>query len=450
MTDKSNKIKLFYSYSHADEKLRNSLETHLSGLQRNNLITEWHDRKILPGQAFEGEIDKNITDSDIILLLISPDFIQSNYCYEIELKTAMEMHETDRAIVIPIILRPTVWYDLSFTKLLMLPTDAKSVTEWDNQDLAWVNVVEGIRKDILKIQGIKKTKAQSAGFKPIKALLIEQVDSIDTAYQEPTLNGISTGVTTLDELINGVQLSELTTIAARPFMGKTDFAIQLMAYAAASEKRGVSFFSLRIPSDKIVRKLIEWFSHITTHKLSTGNLDDEEWPSLVSAVGILSEANIFIDDTHQMTLVDLKDKICQSKKENVSLIIIDSLHHLALSDNNINPADASRDLLKLSRELNVAIVVTISLSPDLENRYNKRPLVEDFGTWRSLEEDSDTIIFMYRDNYYNYSEKNREIVQFIVPKNSSTGIIGSVYGLWQHEFKLFVGLNSPSVENDEA
>ena len=136
---------LFFSYSHKDENLRDQLETHLAGLHRNGLISAWHDRRITAGRDLGAAIDENLNSSDVILLLISPDFIASDYCYEQELARAMERHDAGEARVIPVILRPCDWHGLSFGRLMATPQDGKAITTWPNIDQAFLNVVTGIK-----------------------------------------------------------------------------------------------------------------------------------------------------------------------------------------------------------------------------------------------------------------------------------------------------------------
>jgi hypothetical protein len=139
-------FELFFSYAHKDEGLRDELATHLKMLQRQGVITTWHDRQITAGSEWAGAIDTHLNSAGIILLLISPDFIASDYCYDIELTRAMERHEAGEAIVIPVILRPADWTDAPFGKLQALPKNAHPVTLWPNRDEAWLNVAQGIRK----------------------------------------------------------------------------------------------------------------------------------------------------------------------------------------------------------------------------------------------------------------------------------------------------------------
>jgi len=141
-------MRLFYSYSHKDETLRDQLEEHLSLLKRQGYIVGWHDRRIGAGEEWRGQIDKNLEEAQIILLLISSSFLASDYCSDIETKRALERHDEGEAKVIPVIIRPCDWHEAPFAKLQSLPKDTKAVTSWPNQDEAWTDVALGIRRAV--------------------------------------------------------------------------------------------------------------------------------------------------------------------------------------------------------------------------------------------------------------------------------------------------------------
>jgi tetratricopeptide (TPR) repeat protein len=178
----SKSIEVFFSYSHKDEELRNELSNHLATLRRQHVITEWHDRKIGAGKEWQGQIDQHLNTADIVLFLVSSDFLASDYCYDIEISTAMKRHEAGEATVIPVILRPVDWKGAPFAKLQALPKDAKPVTEWSNRDQAFLNVSQGIRAAIeeLLISQInhlftKLDKAESLGNWPNAINLGERI-----------------------------------------------------------------------------------------------------------------------------------------------------------------------------------------------------------------------------------------------------------------------------------
>jgi internalin A len=145
-------VRLFYSYSQKDETLRNELETHLKLLQRQGLLETWHDRQIEVGEEWKQKIDDNLERADIILLLVSADFIASDYCYKKEMQRAMERHEHDEARVIPVIVRDVNWHTAPFARLQVLPKDRRAVTLWEDRDSAWRNVSEGIERVVAEMR----------------------------------------------------------------------------------------------------------------------------------------------------------------------------------------------------------------------------------------------------------------------------------------------------------
>lgn len=139
-------LQLFFSYSHKDEKLRDQLAEHLSALEREGMIAGWHDRRIEAGEEWAGQIDDHLSSADLILLLVSPTFVASRYCYDVEMQSALERHAAGEARVIPVILRPVDWHSLPFGKLQALPKDGKPVSRWSNRDQAFLDVAQGIRR----------------------------------------------------------------------------------------------------------------------------------------------------------------------------------------------------------------------------------------------------------------------------------------------------------------
>lgn len=139
-------LNLFISYAHSDESFKNDLLKHLEPLRRLNLIESWHDRKLRAGEEWDKVISSNLKSADVILLLVSIDFINSRYCYDVEMETALDRHEEKRATVIPVILRPCLWQQTPFAKLQALPTGGQAVSVWRDRDEAMVDIVDGIRR----------------------------------------------------------------------------------------------------------------------------------------------------------------------------------------------------------------------------------------------------------------------------------------------------------------
>ena len=149
----TNPIEVFYSYSHEDEKLRDELQKHLANLKRQRIITEWYDRDISAGREWDEEIKRHLDSARVILLLISPDFMNSDYINDVEIKRAMERHRLGEARVIPIVLRPVDWEGAPFSELQSFPSDLRPITVWENMDEAFVDVIKGIRKAVAELSG---------------------------------------------------------------------------------------------------------------------------------------------------------------------------------------------------------------------------------------------------------------------------------------------------------
>lgn len=154
--------RVFFSYAHRDDRLRDELYKHLAPLRRSALIESWHDRRIIPGSDLDSEIDFHLRNSDLVLLLVSPDFINSDYCYCREMKTALRRHARGQARVIPIILRPVDWLSTPLGKLVGLPTDAKPITSWSRKDEALLDVAKGVRRAVEEFSGRPRKTAHVA------------------------------------------------------------------------------------------------------------------------------------------------------------------------------------------------------------------------------------------------------------------------------------------------
>ncbi|MDM3000244.1 MULTISPECIES: toll/interleukin-1 receptor domain-containing protein [unclassified Citrobacter] len=168
---------LVFSYSHADEALRNELEKHLSPLKRMGKISTWHDRRIVPGQEFENQIDHYFSQADIILLLISSDFIASDYCYQVEMTNALERHKRGEAVVIPVILRECAWHQLPFGSIMAATVDGKPITKFASHDEGYVQVVNAVSRAIANMEA--KKPQQSASTASVNPML-QATDNVFT------------------------------------------------------------------------------------------------------------------------------------------------------------------------------------------------------------------------------------------------------------------------------
>lgn len=433
---------IFYSYSHKDESLQEQLETHLSLLCRNGYVKTWHDRCITPGKEWEAIIDHHMDEADVILLLVSPDFIASDYCYGKELGRAMERHERKESLVIPIILRPVDLTEAPFARLQALPRDAKPVTMWSNQDEAWLDVESGIKKAIADIQETKHRSTTTTGLTQVRQVIVEELKRLESIYSEPSqkgtpFTGLPTGIHDLDNMLDGLQSSELVVIAARPSMGKTAFVANLAVKTAIDRNQPVAFFSMQMAAQQVVRRLIATAAEIDSARISRGYLGEKDFPKLVGAVGKLVDAPLFLDESPRLSIREIATRAKSLKiQSKIQLVIIDSLQQVLVSGvNEFNEGAAA--LKTLARELQVPVVVTSNVVREVEKRGDKRPRVADLGDWESLDHEADVLLFLYRDDVYNFKSIDRGIVEILIAKNRNgpTGIVRALYRPEESMFK---------------
>ena len=440
----STKAKIFFSYSHKDESLREQLNTHLSILIRNELIDEWHDRKITAGQNWQSEIDNHLYNSDIVVLLISPDFVASDYCFGNELSKAIELHEANKAIVIPIIVRPVNWNDAPFSKIQALPKDAKAVTTWANIDEAWMNVSEGIQKAIAGIAKLKERRHRNSGLKQVNELLIVEANRIDQIYQADNLScsGVPTGLNELDSAIDGLHPADLIVVASRPDNGASDLVVNIAKHVSIDVGLPVAYYSFQIPSNRLTQKLICAIGGINHHRLLRGILEDDDWEKLTTALGQLNDAPLFIDDSDTLSLQEMIISIKELKSNTgaLALIIIDSLQSLYFQSNpNMSFENYSKSLKYLAKELQTPILVTSNVSNEAEQRPDKRPVIRDLADWRVIEEDADIIVLTYVDEIYNEDTDDKGSIELLIQKNSY-GSVGTIRAIYSRESAFFLNL----------
>lgn len=421
-------IEIFFSYAHKDEKLREDLEKQLSLLKWQGLITGWHDRRIVAGQEWSGEIDAHLDKAQIILLLISPDFMASNYCYGIEMKRAMERHERREAHVIPVILRPVDWHDALFGKLEILPTDGKAVTKWRNRDEAFLNVAKGIRK---VVQELLQDLHVGATLPSIKKAIFKKEPSIDEVsdYHEAHRDeAILTGFEDLDRLTGGLQRSDLIIVAAPPATGKTGFGLSIALNVAVKHGQSVGIFSLEMSKERLTTRLISMVALVDQQRLRAGWIEDDEWERITYAMDKVSDLNIWIEDTAKLTTTTLRRRAHRLvNKCKVDLLIVDYVDLIQAEANqkqNENKvAEISRSLKVIARELKVPVLALVQMSRKVATRQSKVPQLSDIDG--SFENDADTIIFIYRDDMYNPDSERRNVADIIVAKHRN-GPVGEI------------------------
>jgi len=268
------------------------------------------------------------------------------------------------------------------------------------------------------------------GYKSIKDLLVTAVDRIDTLYQSDTAyTGIPTGFDSFDDMTSGLQKSDLVIIAGRPSMGKTSFVMNLVENAAIKHKQPVAVFSMEMPGDQLVMRMMASLGRIDSNKIRTGKLEDADWPRLTSAVGILNEAPIFIDDTPGLNPIEIRARARRIMREHgLGMIVIDYLQLMQSSRGNgenraTEISEISRSLKGLAKELGVPVLALSQLNRSLEQRPNKRPIMSDLRESGAIEQDADLIVFIYRDEVYNEDSPEKGTAEIIISKQRN-GPIG--------------------------
>ena len=263
-------------------------------------------------------------------------------------------------------------------------------------------------------------RRRTAGLTAIQGLLAGAINRIEELYESgSTLTGISTGFSDLDDLTSGLQRSDLIVIAGRPSMGKTSLAMNIVESAVLDSKLPVAVFSMEMPGQQLAMRMLSSLGRINAHRVRTGKLTGEDWPRLTSAVGLLNEVPLFIDDTAALTPLELRSRARRLAREHseLGLIVVDYLQLMQSSESSenraIEVANITRSLKILAKELNVPVVVLSQLNRGLEQRPNKRPIMSDLRESGAIEQDADVILFIYRDEVYNLanSKKHADILK---------------------------------------
>ncbi|MFW5425791.1 MAG: replicative DNA helicase [Methylophagaceae bacterium] len=287
----------------------------------------------------------------------------------------------------------------------------------------------------------EKGAKRKGGFVQVKEVLSKVVDRIDTLFeQDSPITGLSTGFTDFDMQTSGLQPADLVIVAGRPSMGKTTFAMNLAEHAAIKSKQPVAVFSMEMPADSLAMRMLSSLGQIDQHRLRTGRLNDDDWPRLTSAIALLNEAPLFIDDTPALTVTELRARARRLKREHgLSLIVIDYIQLMQGSggENRATEiSEISRSLKALGKELNVPVVALSQLNRSLEQRPNKRPIMSDLRESGAIEQDADLIVFIYRDEVYNEDSPEKGKAEIIISKQRN-GPIGTVALTFQGKYTRF-------------
>ena len=263
----------------------------------------------------------------------------------------------------------------------------------------------------------------------------------ELSQSDSAIPGLSTGMRDLDSKINGLNKGNLLLIAARPAMGKTSFALNIGLNVAKKYNKTVAFFSLEMSREELAMRLLASESFVDSQKMATGKLSEEEWTKLCMASAALSQTDIRVDDNGAITVAEMLAK-CR-RLENLGLVIIDYLQLMQgsgngrASDNRVTVvSDISRTLKVMAKELNVPVICLSQLNRAAESRSDKRPMLSDLRESGSIEQDADSVMMLYRDEYYNPDTEDKNIAECIVAKNRH-GEIGTVKLQWLPQYTTF-------------
>lgn len=285
-----------------------------------------------------------------------------------------------------------------------------------------------------------------AGFIPIKDVLMDVFDRVEFLYNHKGgTTGIRSGFHDLDKMTSGFQRSDLIIVAARPSVGKTAFALNIAQNVSVREKETVAIFSLEMGASQLVQRMICAEANVDAGRIRTGYLESDDWEKLTMAIGSLSEANIYIDDSPSVTVADIRAKCRRLKKEKgLGMILIDYLqliHGRGKGDNRQQEvSEISRTLKQIARELDVPVIALSQLSRGVEQRQDKRPMMSDLRESGSIEQDADIVAFLYRDDYYDKESEKKNIIEIIIAKQRN-GPVGTVELAFLKNYNKFISLD---------
>ncbi len=298
-----------------------------------------------------------------------------------------------------------------------------------------------------KIYAIRQGRA-SQGLEHISSVILEVFDRLgELAAQDSAIPGLSTGFPDLDSAISGLNSSDLILLAARPGMGKTSMALNILLHAGKFSGKTVVFFSLEMSREQLAMRLIASESFVDNKKLVTGRLGDDDWDKIALAAAALNKTSILIDDNPSLSVADMNAK-CR-RVDNLGLIVIDYLQLMqsAGGSNRYSGenrqqvvSDISRALKIMAKELRVPVLCLSQLSRGPESRGDKRPMLSDLRESGAIEQDADIVMFLYRDDYYNEDSENHNVAECIIAKNRH-GETRKVELQWLPEFTAFSSLD---------
>ncbi|OGT51142.1 MAG: replicative DNA helicase [Gammaproteobacteria bacterium RIFCSPHIGHO2_12_FULL_42_13] len=291
---------------------------------------------------------------------------------------------------------------------------------------------------------ISENKQRGVGPQPISQLLSKATERLGELYQtKGGLTGLSTGFKDFDQLTSGLQKGDMVVIAGRPSMGKTSFAMNIAEFAALRQEKPVLVFSLEMPAEQLVLRMISSAKKIDQHKVRTGQLSDQDWTKVSDAVAKLENSQLYIDDTPALTPMELRARARRvARKHNgLSLIVIDYLQLMTVPSSRENRtneiSEISRGLKTIAKEFNVPVIALSQLNRGLEQRTDKRPVMSDLRESGAIEQDADVIAFVYRDEVYHPESQVKGSAEVIIRKQRN-GPIGDFRLTFLGQYTKFV------------
>lgn len=296
------------------------------------------------------------------------------------------------------------------------------------------------------IMQISESGQKAGGPQGMEGLLKGAIDRIEELYNTGgDITGLTTGFIDLDRMTSGMQPSDLVIVAGRPSMGKTSFAMNLIENAALASDRPLMVFSMEMPAEQLVIRMLSSLGRIDQSRVRTGKLDQDDWPRLASATEKLKGTQVFIDDTPALTPTELRSRVRKLVREqgDLGMIMVDYLQLMRVAGSNegrtAEISEISRSLKAIAKEFKCPVVALSQLNRSLEQRPNKRPVNSDLRESGAIEQDADVIMFIYRDEVYNEDSPDKGVAEIIIGKQRN-GPIGTCRLSFQGQFTRFENL----------
>lgn len=313
-------------------------------------------------------------------------------------------------------------------------------TAFEPQGRSILELLDNAERNVF---AISEQGSRGSGPTNIKDFLAKTMDRIDTLFHANTpITGTPTGYHDFDNMTSGLQSADLVIIAGRPSMGKTTLAMNIAEHVAIKSRMPVLIFSMEMPGEAIVMRLLSSLCRIDQLRIRTGKLADDDWPRISSTVSMLSDAPFYIDDTPALSPAEMRARARRLAKEHgqLGLIVVDYLQLMQVPGYNENRtaeiSEISRSLKGLAKELKVPVIALSQLNRGLEARADKRPIMSDLRESGAIEQDADLIVFIYRDEVYNENSNDKGTAEIIIAKQRN-GPIGKLRLTFMGQYTCF-------------